>query len=464
MANPKEEIATVEKIENIFEKELNIPDYQRPYKWQTTHIEQLLDDLITHFQENKVYRIGAVVFHDNGKLDIVDGQQRLTTLALILFFLNKEKMDITIHLNEKTISIKNFLEQEVKHSISHFNIANNYKFIENRLENTKKKEQFSDYILTQCEMVCITLNDIDEAFQFFDSQNSSGKKLETFDLLKAYHLRAFSENTHTPKVLKYVEQWEVAAEKEPKDDLPNLNTIIDNQLFRLRQWRRNKDAEIFTGKDINVFKGINFDENYPNANIYKFARFFYQNNQNLLHSLSQKITMPFNIQQPLFNGEYFFEFIQYYRKLYSSLFNPQKIKYEVIFERKNTHILNFLQSYKGAYRIGDQYCKMLFETTLLAYYDKFGDELLDIATEKVFKWAYQTRLENSRVSFPTIQNHAWNSNGLLFWIDNMNHSKDILHFHTIFNHTYIEKNATEITDLKSVFNIQEKNEKGKNNE
>ena len=176
-----EEKAKILKIDDVFKLNLSIPDYQRPYKWTIKHVQQLLDDLLTHFRnQQQVYRIGTVVIHKYNeenketqkieeKLDIVDGQQRLITLSLLLHSLGgKNKL----------------LEKKLTHSISKNNVIENYQCIKNY--SIPDKEAFNNYLLDVCEMVCVELDDLDEAFQFFDSQNARGKSLESYDLLKAY--------------------------------------------------------------------------------------------------------------------------------------------------------------------------------------------------------------------------------------------------------------------------------------
>jgi uncharacterized protein with ParB-like and HNH nuclease domain len=80
-----QEKATVKKINEIFALNPRVPEYQRPYKWQIRHVQQLLNDLLIHFKDNKTYRIGTVVIHaEQGMNNIVDGQQRLVSLSLFL--------------------------------------------------------------------------------------------------------------------------------------------------------------------------------------------------------------------------------------------------------------------------------------------------------------------------------------------------------------------------------------------
>jgi hypothetical protein len=74
--------------ELLRDKRLRIPDYQRPYAWSTRNVAELVGD-IRRFTPSGDYRIGTVILHghrdDQGEqvLDVVDGQQRLTTLHLL---------------------------------------------------------------------------------------------------------------------------------------------------------------------------------------------------------------------------------------------------------------------------------------------------------------------------------------------------------------------------------------------
>ena len=72
-----------------------IPDYQRPYAWSEEQCQTLWDDIFAFsfpdndyekFDDNEEYFLGCVVMfkNENGRLEVIDGQQRLTTLMLIL--------------------------------------------------------------------------------------------------------------------------------------------------------------------------------------------------------------------------------------------------------------------------------------------------------------------------------------------------------------------------------------------
>ena len=145
-------------IENI---QLTIPEYQRPYK--------------------EVYRVRTRILHVDEKdtYNIVDGQQRTITFALLLKAMGETKIA--------------FLRQNLfNNQFNAFNVLNNYRGLERRIKNIKNEKECSDlldYIKNNCELIVVSTGDISEAFQFFDSQNARGKKLYPHDLLKAYHLR-----------------------------------------------------------------------------------------------------------------------------------------------------------------------------------------------------------------------------------------------------------------------------------
>ena len=146
-----------------FEKNLEIPLYQRPYSWEDEQVIDLIEDLISAFSSKKdKYLIGNMIFHhENDKLNIVDGQQRTTTLALILKVINESSYKLE------------FLNQKLN-SLSYKSIVDNYKLIQSKFENydEQKKIDFRRFI---CEKVIITYikaNTLDEAFMLFDSQNT----------------------------------------------------------------------------------------------------------------------------------------------------------------------------------------------------------------------------------------------------------------------------------------------------
>ena len=402
-------------VKNILEMPLSIPDYQRPYKWQSQHVNQLLDDIILY--RNKVsYRLGTVVLHQDDSESkalqfIVDGQQRLLTLTLLCSLLDKDKLCHPY-----------LLQQNFNSDTTIRNIERNSFVINSRIKQLSEvdKEDLLDFILHKCQFICVTLNDLSEAFQFFDSQNARGKELEPYDLLKAFHLREMSENSEVDQI-KCVENWERSV--SPDNDTPSLHLIMSDVLFRMRRWSTGQPAIYFTRKYINVFKGVNL-----RANPYRFTGALravdyivdQYNADAIRHWDQQRMPYPFLVDQTIINGKRFFEYIQYYIGLYQTLFIDKK--------QELSELLEVINNYEGKHRTGDHYVRNLFYCSVLFYYDKFGDVELEKASKICFIWSYRIRLEQIRVVTESIDNTAKEDLGLFYAIKQALHPTEVLAF------------------------------------
>jgi len=245
--------ACIKKVDKVLENELNIPEYQRPYRWTEANVRQLLYDVHESWKLGKnSYRIGSIILHTekNNLLNIVDGQQRLTTILLVLAALGSSVgKDLRSKLKYNHIDSKNA-------------ISKNKIFIDKWInENIQiEKDDFCKYLTQYCEFVEIKVQDLSEAFQMFDSQNGRGKELEAYNLLKAYHIRAMESNTFDEKI--YCDRnWENATRflnnpKNQTDVFDILKQLFNEQLYRTRLWSRKDVAWNFDKKKISEFKGI----------------------------------------------------------------------------------------------------------------------------------------------------------------------------------------------------------------
>ncbi|WP_294032865.1 DUF262 domain-containing protein [uncultured Moraxella sp.] len=410
----------VYKINEVYKKGLSIPDYQRPYKWRVENVRQLLDDLNHHCinQPNSTYRLGTLVIHKNqDKYDIVDGQQRLVTLALILHRL-------------KDTSIDAFLEKDqFAHPISQYHIYHNYQLIKQYLGalDGNSKTSLREFIQKQCEFVWIELTNQNEAFQFFDSQNARGKSLAPYDLLKAYHLRAIPFDH--PNKLDYVMRWERAI-----DGKPSLDQVISKTLFCLRQWSKSRRADEFTVKQLSVFKGVTLEEPYPYLNAVRANLALYQEHQANPWRMVQPSPSPFQTTQPLIDGELFFMYIDHYVQMYHRLFDKDQgalngyfFTYGTSEVKKQISYLDAMD-YDGSHRTGDGYLRILFYAMVLMYYDKFETHGLDVALSRIFNWVFQVRLDKERIDWGTIEKIVAERDGLFDVLLHAIHPKQIANF------------------------------------
>ncbi|WP_339918437.1 DUF262 domain-containing protein [Yeosuana marina] len=392
----KPEIITVEEL--LLTNGVSIPKYQRPYKWSFKNIHQLVDDILI-FKTKPAYRLGTVVYHhdDDGVLNIVDGQQRTLTLILIALAIEK---NTTLYLDTKKVypSIPKLDVAEklkVSNQISKRNLKDNYREIAQRVKDFDVETALFFY--QKCQVVKVVLNDVSEAFQFFDSQNARGVDLAPHDLLKAFHLREMQNIVNEDEQTKIVETWENTEQRE-------LESIFGYHLFRIRNWTNGKSARRFTKNDVSVFKGIspNVAEPFPFASMYRISHFYIEgyNNDYNRNIDKNEMAYPFQLDQIIINGKRFFEMIQHYHKMIND------VKTNVKPKGTAENIINVLETYQGKHRTGDKYVYNLFKCALIFYIDKFGLVDVDRAIEKIFLWAYRLRLVHQNVQLATMDNYA----------------------------------------------------------
>lgn len=404
-------------IAQLLEKSLTIPEYQRPYKWQPKHVNQLIDDIINH-RTKPCYRLGTVVLHqdkdsESAVLNIVDGQQRLLTLTLLCTILDGEENSVSSSL----------LEHTFESSVSIENLKNNAQLISERVASlpATEKQELLNFVLNKCELIQVTLDDLSEAFQFFDSQNARGKALAPHDLLKAYHLREMMDSTEQNERLHHVSLWEQGV--NPDDESANLHTIMGEFLFRMRRWVDGDYGIQFSRHNIDVFKGINLDSTqyaYVDSMLaldYAIETF---NADPARKWDKQTKGYPFQVDQVMINGKRFFEYIQHYMAIHSTLFVGKDSK---LFSFVETHA-----NYSGSNRKGDSYVRNLFLCAVMYYYDKFGEVELEKAAQICYRWSYFLRLDLQRIGMESIDNHAKARNGLFRAINKAVHPQQVLNF------------------------------------
>lgn len=427
------EIITVKALLSL--PNLSIPAYQRPYKWSQTNLADLLSDLKV-YREKSAYRLGSVVFHKHidsetkqEQLDIVDGQQRTLTLVLLVKALFEERLnslkrqDVKETLITLTEPINSFLARQTFNSdISHRNLHQNFMAAKRAVARSDFTEADIDFLLNRCEVVTFVLDDVSEAFQFFDSQNARGRDLDPHDLLKAFHLREFSQNESQLKA-DSVRHWESLESEQ-------LARLFANYLFRIRNWAQGRSAQYFNKSKVGLFKGVNLDQVglYPYVEPLRIAHHFVDNynGQYQRHIDHQHMRFPFHLDQMIINGRRFFEMTSHYQhkineivsdersgksKAKNSEDNSQTIRIlDHELEPLASKILHTLNTYRSRTRTGDGYIRTLFDCAVIFYLDKFGAHQLSQAIEKLFIWAYSCRLQMQVVGIERMDKHALTQN------------------------------------------------------
>ncbi len=194
-------------------KSFIIPVYQRDYAWQKENCEKLWNDLLSlRKNEIKAYFLGTIVIIDAGfqEYSVIDGQQRLTTISLLLLalqnYLKKNKIDeglqdqlsdYLIDRHSKRIRLKPnkqdkayfdelFNGTEIEEDS---NIVSNYNFFYHQIQKDNYEAVSLFEAFRKLEIVLITLDKgQDDPQLIFESLNSTGVGLNDGDLIRNYIL------------------------------------------------------------------------------------------------------------------------------------------------------------------------------------------------------------------------------------------------------------------------------------
>lgn len=272
---------------------VDIPPYQRPYRWSISEVRKLLEDLDSFrynpgtksYDESAQYYYGTICFHaHDGKLELIDGQQRLTSFLILI----KALLDITDGIN-KVKDLRDELIETIKTLSSDQDWHENQwqpQYEYHQLQTQEHiaaiyREQFADYLrvrkliheatqltggeqesnnegqsdvpdyviqfftdeykrlkyaLTNGVFAVRIIESRYEAELFFQCENNRGKEMELIDMLKAYHLRiALSVENSEAKRKETLTEIKGIWEKLTGDDARYLRfrtTVISLLLIR----------------------------------------------------------------------------------------------------------------------------------------------------------------------------------------------------------------------------------------
>lgn len=233
--------------------EFRIPDYQRPYAWTTEQTAELLED-IAHaasvvmsengdVQEASPYFLGSVVIikGNSPKSDVVDGQQRFTTLTILFCVLRdiaspdmarqihyfvqartavfagvvgnfrlsvreRDEKFFQSHIQEMGV-LQNFVERSPENlSDSQQRMLENTKYLWEQVSRLDENQRntLTSFLVQRCYIVVVSTSDHGSAYRIFSVLNDRGLDLSPTDILKARIIGGMGENVRD----RYTEMWE----------------------------------------------------------------------------------------------------------------------------------------------------------------------------------------------------------------------------------------------------------------
>lgn len=230
--------------------EYHIPSYQRPYAWTTDETSELFDDLYSFYKnenDDEEYFLGSIVLIKDGSKpysEVIDGQQRLTTLTILLATLASKltgddrttaykyivepgnefeglepKPRLTLRERDKDFFMKYVQNLEFEQLLSfgkaslqnesQENIQLNSKYLLNSIEKTFEGnileiKSFMSFLLKRCFLVAVSTPNQQSAFRVFSVMNSRGLDLQPTDLIKADIIGKIPEKSQE----SYNDRWE----------------------------------------------------------------------------------------------------------------------------------------------------------------------------------------------------------------------------------------------------------------
>lgn len=224
MSEVKADAVNISKL--LKGKKYLIEDYQREYRWEEKHITDLIEDLTEKFLNSNGkdhYFLGSIIISNrDGKNFIIDGQQRLTSLTLLLIYIYrtlkdqkapKEELRELIYSEEEGFNISVARRRECMRALlrhgklsekqsdeSIKNIVERYENIDDNFPghlagepNTPSDElellpDFADWLITEVYLVQITADSDADAYAVFETLNARGLSLTPTEMLKGYLL------------------------------------------------------------------------------------------------------------------------------------------------------------------------------------------------------------------------------------------------------------------------------------
>jgi len=240
---------TIEQIFGDTEAFYNMPIYQRPYAWDQERVEQLWYDILEAYKNNlqekeidRNYFLGSVVVVDKSKYqDVVDGQQRLTTLTILFCTLrdmqlfngeddeyyliqesiakrNKKRLTLTTHSNnqalfeETIINGINFTKSKRELKENKFlQTAYYFKNLILKAQDLKSEDyienfkDFINYLFNKTTMIKVVCYDENFAIKLFSVLNDRGLDLTPADIIKAYLMEPLVNDE--VKLNSFIEVW-----------------------------------------------------------------------------------------------------------------------------------------------------------------------------------------------------------------------------------------------------------------
>lgn len=186
---------TLEELSGSTDKYI-VPLYQRAYAWTQKEIRQLIDD-VNDFDEEQYYLGSLIVHKREDAFEVIDGQQRLTTLYLLFTVLDKQPKNdfLKFECREKSnYTLKNLKNPDINDEFVEYSLINGKRIFEEffNTPDAPTKEEFFNK-LSKVIINRIEVPENTDLNRYFEIMNTRGEQLEQSDIVKANLMKNLDE-------------------------------------------------------------------------------------------------------------------------------------------------------------------------------------------------------------------------------------------------------------------------------
>lgn len=232
------------KLVSSIKGEFYIPSYQRGYRWGENEVIRLLDDVYSNGKKN--YCLQPIVVRKKGDAyELVDGQQRFTTLYLIYkymhdanpFFFSEPAFSLTYETREASADfLKNLDLSKRNDNIDFWFIANAYETIKTWFEEDLQIRvmRIFEYFKEQVNVIWYEVDESEDAISLFTRLNIGKIPLTNAELVKAMFLTAYGSDAAEKRQDEFSLQWDNMEKELHNDKLWYFLTNKTNNNYQTR--------------------------------------------------------------------------------------------------------------------------------------------------------------------------------------------------------------------------------------
>lgn len=237
-------------VAETFEYQYVVPIYQRNYAWTEVEITQLIEDIDSSIEAlHDSYFLGNLIVNliDNNVYEVIDGQQRLTTLYLLSKYLNlpMSPTALTFEAREKSNQTLKYIRDEKKSELVEElltpEILDGYEIIKNYFERKEINEKEFIEKLNRVFIVRVQVPQNIDLNHYFEIMNTRGEQLELHEIAKAKFLEVL-ETEDNREVAALI--WEKCSDMDAYIQM-NFTKSMRNQLFTNDWTNLNRSVNCF---------------------------------------------------------------------------------------------------------------------------------------------------------------------------------------------------------------------------